>query len=240
MDHKQWVLAAAILIPCFTGIAWGETDSAPVTGRWRGFNNPGMYVLEWSNRGFDEAWFQTVHEFGFNYARLPLDYRTYTREGDWSSFDEEKLKNIDDAVRWGRKHCVHVSLNLHRAPGYCVHDWNGPASWARIPDNQKKNLWTDKSAQKAFVAHWRMFAKRYKDVPNEWLSFNLLNEPGSTVSVKDYAGLMGKAIQAIRKVTPDRLVIVDGMDAGAALPDELLGLDAMLSKHSYDPRNICN
>ncbi len=239
-NHLKCLLATVILMLVGFVEAKSLAEAIPVTGRWRGFNNPGMYVLEWNNRGFDEAWFQAVHEFGFNYARFPLDYRTYTKEGDWLSFDEEKLKQLDQALRWAAKYGIHVSLNLHRAPGFCIHDWNGPASWAHIPENQQLNLWKDKEAEKAFLAHWQMFAKRYQNISNEYLSFNLINEPGSDVSLKDYVQLMRKTLQVIRKITPDRTIIVDGTGAGENLPDELLNLGVMLSKHSYEPKNICN
>ncbi len=85
-------------------------------------------------------------------------------------FLENEVSKIDKVVEWGKKYGVHVCLNLHRAPGYCVNA-------SSLPANQDIDLWTNPEAQEAFVNHWAYFANRYRDVPWEDLSFNLVNEP---------------------------------------------------------------
>ena len=90
------------------------------TDRLRGFNLQGKYNAESTNRGFLESDFQMIQEFGFNFARLPIDYRTYTLSGDWYNYSESALQQIDEAIEWGSKYQVHCNLNLHRAPGYCI------------------------------------------------------------------------------------------------------------------------
>jgi hypothetical protein len=49
--------------------------------------------------------------------------------------------------------------------------------------------------------HWAYFARRYKDVPNSHLSFNLLNEPAD-VDAKTYLLVVEKLAAAIRPKTP--------------------------------------
>ncbi|HSM48731.1 MAG TPA: cellulase family glycosylhydrolase, partial [Draconibacterium sp.] len=135
---------------------------------------------------------------------------------------------MDQAVIWGEQYNVHVCINLHRAPGYCVNS-------TTLPANQQLNLWTDSVAQKAFVKHWEYFANRYKNIPAERLSFNLVNEP-SNVTEAVYVAVMKKAIDAIHKITPNRVIFVDGLDYGRkvllSLKDEPNIAQAM---HSYDP-----
>lgn len=91
--------------------------------RWRGFN-----LLEKFDAGhsgpFVESDFEWMAEWGFNFARLPLSYRCWSDPKDWRKLREPALKEIDQAVEWGRRHGIHVNLNFHRAPGYCV---NPPA-----------------------------------------------------------------------------------------------------------------
>ncbi len=48
---------------------------------------------------------------------------------------------------------MHVSLNLHRAPGFCVN----------AGFNEPYNLWLDQEAQDAFYYHWSMWAEKYKN-----------------------------------------------------------------------------
>ncbi|PIF06347.1 MAG: hypothetical protein CSA36_02340 [Draconibacterium sp.] len=194
----------------------------------KGFNLTGKFDVNWSNDGFHEKDFSVIHGLGFNFVRVPVDYRTYTLPGNWNHFVEEWVTQIDKAINFGQKHAIHVCLNLHRAPGYCVNS-------AELPAGQDLDLWTDTVAQNAFVRHWRYFADRYKNVPASMLSFNLVNEP-SNVSEEDYVAVMQKAIDAIHAISPNRLIFVDGLNYGR---DILLSLkdepNIAQAIHSYDP-----
>ncbi len=197
----------------------------------KGFNLLGKFDINWSNDGYTENEFSMIHELGFNFVRLPVDYRTYTQAGDWDVFLEDEVQEIDKAIQWGEQYDVHVSLNLHRAPGYCV---NASA----LPPNQDLDLWTNSVAQEAFVRHWEYFAQRYKDIAPSRLSFNLVNEP-SGVSEDAYVKVMRMAIEAIHNISPERIIFVDGLDYGRnlipALKDEPYVAQAV---HCYDPFGI--
>lgn len=207
------------------------TDLVKFCAEKKGFNLLGKFSYPGSNKGFTEQEFSMVHDLGFNFVRLPLDYRTYTQSGNWDNFTETEVVKIDKAIQWGIKYGVHVSINLHRAPGYCVNP-------ANLPVNQQLNLWTDTVAQKAFVNHWTFFANRYKDISPETLSFNLINEP-SNVTDEVYVQIMKKAIQAIHTITPNRIIFVDGTEYGRllipALKDEP---NVAQSIHCYDPFSL--
>jgi hypothetical protein len=210
-------------------------EPTPIEGRRRGFNLQGMYKAAWEeNRvGYAEADFELLADLGFNAVRLPLDYLTYADWTDWFLFYEDALRRIDRGIELGQKHGIHVTLNIHGAPGYTAH---GEAQQF-IPPDQDLDLWSDSAAQDAFVAHWRMFARRYAEIPPEYLSFNLVNEP-SRVDEATYLAVMLPAIDAIHEETPDREVILDGLDYGrellATLDDPSIGQ----SIHVYDPFTV--
>ena len=224
-------LSAIILTLTFAGC--DDDDPGPQYedveyGRLKGFNLLGKYDLVDGNLGYSEWNFQRVSELGFNYVRLPVDYRTYTATGDWYDFNETSLQEIDQAINWARKHKLHATLCLHRAPGYGV-------TRAILPVNQQLDLWVDQEAQDAFLAQWAMFAERYKDVPANALSFNLLNGPDD-VSSSVYSALMTEAINEIRTHTPDRVIHVDGINGARDPVTELIGMsDVVQSLHNYDP-----
>jgi aryl-phospho-beta-D-glucosidase BglC (GH1 family) len=204
------------------------TDISAFCSAQKGFNLLGKFDVSWSNSGFTEKEFRIINELGFNFVRLPLDFRTYTQYGNWDKFLETELVKIDKAVEWGIQYNVHVCINLHRAPGYCVNS-------TTLPVSQQLNLWTDSVAQTAFVNHWKMFANRYKDVPPDKLSFNLVNEP-SNVSEEVYVRIMKKAMDTIHDVTPDRIIFVDGMNYARDIILSLKGEpNVAQSLHSYDP-----
>lgn len=207
------------------------TDLKTFCSQQKGFNLLGKFDVSWSNSGFTQKEFSVIQDLDCNFVRLPLDYRTYTQSGNWDIFTEVQLLKIDQAVQWGNQYNVHVCINLHRAPGYCVNS-------TTLPANQQLNLWTDSVAQKAFVNHWKMFANRYKDISPEKLSFNLVNEPNN-VSEEVYVSIMKKAIDAIHEVTPNRVIFVDGLGYGRGL---LLSLknepNIAQAIHSYDPFSL--
>jgi aryl-phospho-beta-D-glucosidase BglC (GH1 family) len=190
---------------------------------WRGFNLLNKFSKDWSNKPFQERDFARIAALGFNFVRLPMDYRVWIVDGDLRRFDEKVLVEIDQAVAWGEKYNIHVQLNFHRAPGYCV---NSP--------REALNLWTDAKAQEAFIEHWEVFARRYRGIPGKNLSFNLLNEPAG-VEARVYAGLMKRTVEAIHRIDPERLVVVDGLDYARQPVWELVGVKAAQSFHNYEP-----
>ena len=193
--------------------------------RWRGFN-----LLEMFNVGnaqpFREDDFASIAELGFDFVRLPLDYRCWTEKTDWTRFKEGPLKEIDDAVRFGEKHGVHVQLNFHRAPGYTV-----------ASPREPKDLWKDAEAQAVCAQHWAHFARRYKGRPNARLSFNLFNEP-SHVGAEAYRTVVERMSAAIREQDGDRLIVCDGRDWGTTPPTELVGLGVATATRGYAPFHL--
>ena len=208
-------------------------DPVPIgDGPLRGFNLQGMYKQAWEgfHDGYAEADFALLADLGFNTVRLPLDYLTYADVRDWRLFYEDALQKIDRGIELGQQYGIHVVLNLHGAPGYSAHGEQDQY----IPEAQDVSLWSDPDAQAAFVAHWRMFAGRYAQIPPSYLSFNLVNEP-SGVDEATYLEVMGPAIDAIHEVTPDREITLDGLDFGRELLATLDEPTIGQSIHVYDP-----
>ncbi len=209
-----------------------KTDQPVLPKLWKGFNLLGKFTKEWSNEGYVEDDFSMIQELGFNFVRLPVDYRTYSVAGDWNRFIESELRDIDAAVQWGGKYGIHVCLNLHRAPGYCVNPPSDP-----LPANENVSLWSSPEARRAFAFHWGMFARRYRDVPDSALSFNLVNEPGE-VPAATYLNSVRDAVAAIRAVSPNRLVISDALGWSYGPSEAMIPYRLVQSPHFYNPMTI--
>jgi endoglucanase len=194
--------------------------------RWRGFN-----LLEWFDgnhrRPFREDDFANIAELGFNFVRLPLSYRCWNsgKVEEWDKIDGTALEQVDKAVELGKQHAVHVNINFHRAPGYCVN-----------PPKEPLVLWDDENALDACARHWAHFAKRYKGRPNREVTFDLLNEPPDIPEAK-YAKVVKRLVQAIHEEDPDRLVIADGLKWGGSPVLSLVGLVAQ-STRGYAPSRV--
>jgi len=215
-------------------LSFAATGAAAVAGthawrpkeRWCGFNLLGMFCQTKMDQGdkrifgyFPEDRFQWMQAWGFNFARLPLDYRFFVEKDDWMTPVESQLKKLDDAVRLGKRYGIHVEINFHRAPGYCCNEPKEPQS-----------LFLHREPLVAFTNLWSVLAKRYRGIPNEELSFDLVNEPaplayyGATPS--NYAVVARAALAAIRAVDPDRFVMSDGWRWGN---------EPVMALHPFDP-----
>ena len=59
-------------------------DPASVSKPYRGVNLTGLTMVAYGQvNGYAESDFSLLHDLGFNWARLPIDYLNYTEEGDW-------------------------------------------------------------------------------------------------------------------------------------------------------------
>jgi aryl-phospho-beta-D-glucosidase BglC (GH1 family) len=199
--------------------------SAQKLPRWRGFN-----LLEWFNVGtaqpFREEDFRLIKELGFNFVRIPMDYRIWVTDGDWERIDDAKFAELDQAVKWGGQYGLHVSLNFHRGPGYTV---------AQPPEATV--LWTDADAQRVCAKHWAFVAKRYRGIPNERLSLDLLNEPADIEGTL-YAKTARILIAAIRAEDPQRLIISDGLNWGNVPCFELVDAGVAQATRGYVPFEV--
>ncbi len=191
--------------------------------RWRGFNLLNKFRVD-SQKPFDERDFADIAELGFDFVRLPLDYRCWTEPDKPTSFKEPVLKQIDQAVDFGKKHSIHVQINFHRAPGFTVAK---PA--------EPKSIWSDPEILGVCAAHWSAFADRYQGRPNNEVSFNLLNEPDDKVKPEEHRRVVERLAGAIRDRDPKRLIVCDGRAWATQPPTELLGLDVAVSLHDYNP-----
>lgn len=249
MERRAFVKDAAALA---VGAALASRVAGPVEAaaqdvsarhipRWRGFNLQGRFATPGrpvSGPAFDEFDFATMAEWGFDFARLPLWYWVWGSRDDWSQVREEPLREIDRAVELGRKHGVHVNINFHRVPGYCI---NGR-------ELEPFDLWTGRAAERqkaldAAVFHWRVFARRYKGVPSRELSFDLINEPpkmrrNEGYLEERYVEIAKALVAGIRDVDPDRLIFADGINIGQDPVAGLVELGLVHSTRGYLPKAI--
>lgn len=193
--------------------------------RWRGFNLLEKFNKE-VNQPFKEEDFRMIAEWGFDFARLPMSYHCWSKPDNWLQMDENVLKEIDQAVAYGAKYNIHVNLNLHRIPGYCVN-----------PPDEPLNLWKDEKALEAAAFHWSSFAKRYKGISSKKLSFDLINEP-SQVDEPDYVRVITRIVEAIRLEDPKRLIIVDGLQYGTKPVFGVVKLNVGQSTRGYGPMQV--
>jgi aryl-phospho-beta-D-glucosidase BglC (GH1 family) len=180
----------------------------------------------------DERALDFLAHYGFNFVRIPTDYWFWTKDFDYFHPNEAVFASIDSYLAATRARKMQMSLNLHRAPGYCIND----------NQREKHNLWLDPIAQDAFVFLWESFARRYQGVPSDFLSFDLVNEPPNIgqygLTRENHAALIRRTVAAIRAIDPQREIVIDGLGGGNIAMPELADLGVIHSGRGYQPMPV--
>jgi endoglucanase len=178
----------------------------------------------------DERLLDVIAGWGFDFVRIPCDYRFLLVDADdYDTPNEAALVTIDSYLAACRTRGLHLSLNLHRAPGYVITGW----------ETERYNLWSDEIPQVGFATVWRRFAERYAGVPGDALSFDLVNEPpaiGQRGFTRDaHEAVIRRTVSAVRDVDANRPIVIDGLDGGNLAMPELADLGVTHSTRGYQP-----
>ncbi|MBN2102851.1 cellulase family glycosylhydrolase [bacterium] len=238
MKRREFIKSSAALgtLP-LTGLKSGssvflKSPKSPFS-RYCGFNLLAKFSGREPRRKFNEEDFEIMAEWGFDFARIPMSYWNWTSPDDWYTIDETVFQDIDEVIELGRKYSIHINLNMHRVPGYCI---NGR-------DQEPMDLFNDtaENMQKALDAvnfHWKYLAMRYRDIPNRHLSFDLINEPPHMTTEARYVEVVKTLVAGIRKEDPDRIIVADGKDVGRTPVFGIADLGLVQSTRGYDPMSV--
>ncbi|WP_346859997.1 cellulase family glycosylhydrolase [uncultured Draconibacterium sp.] len=227
-----------------------KTEITNALPQWRGFNLLDYFTAKGGNsaNGSTEEDFKWMADWGFDFVRIPMAYPRYVEfdsskditPEDIYNINEREVDRVNNLVDKANKHGLHVSLNLHRAPGFCVN----------AGFNEPYNLWEDKEAQEAFYFHWGMWAKRFASYSNKQISFDLVNEPCTREDMNDqfskrgpipgklYREVAKTAAERIRTHNPNHLVVADGNNVGSDVIPEIFDLEIGQSCRGYYPHYV--
>lgn len=246
MDRREFIKTTSMAATTLA-VAPSFTFKENPLPRWKGFNLLDFFSPDpaQARKGTQEEYLKWMQDWGFDFVRIPIAYPAYLdidRSKNISPEDVYKIDNgavdkIDNLVALAHKYGMHVSLNLHRAPGYCIN----------AGFYEPFNLWRDQAAQDAFYHHWAMWAKRYKNTDRKKISFDLVNEPSMREDMNDqhsksgpvpgdvYRKVASGALNAIRKEKKDALVVADGNNVGNSVIHEIKDLPIAQSCRGYFP-----
>lgn len=132
-----------------------------------------------------------IASLGMDHIRLGFD-QIVIEESPYV-YREEVISHIDNFISWCEKYGVNVVLNMHKAIGnYCDIE-------------EDIGLLDDDGLQDRFIAVWLELERRYSHKPA--VAFELLNEVRD-VDPEKWNALAEKSVNALRRVNPDRLIII--------------------------------
>ena len=244
---KTGALAGGALLAANASFANPPAKPVNKIPKWKGFNLLDFFSPDpaHARKSTPEEYFKWMADWGFDFVRIPMAYPSYVRfdrsknitPNRVRKIDKKAIDKIENLVYTAHKHNLHVSLNLHRAPGFCVN----------AGFHEPYNLWKDEEAMEDFCYHWKFWAKRFKNVSRDKISFDLLNEPCVREDMNDqhskrgpipgelYRKMAEKASKAIRGQNPDHLIIADGNNIGRDVIPEIIDLDIAQSCRGYAP-----
>jgi hypothetical protein len=164
----------------------------------------------------DASDFARMHELGLGHLRVLLD-------PDWLQLNAAHPRYLDAGVRQAAAAGLMVVLAMQPSPEH------------------KQQMGRDDAAIETLAAQWTQIATAFASIPVDRLVFEVLNEP-EIEDIERALRIQQRLIEAVRGVTPDRVVVVGGAhfsdvaDLVALRPLPLRGV--VYSFHFYEPHNF--
>lgn len=236
------VLSRKFIIPLivvFVSLIMSSLTSAKAPVNPSGFViHRGINLSHWLSQDFGWAprreWItendiRYIASLGFDHVRLPIDEIELWEE-DGTPI-EEAFGLLEEALEWVSKNDLRIIVDLHTVR---AHHFNEAEA-----GEHGNILWTDPAAQDKFIDLWRQLSDRLKEYPNDFLAYEIMNEPTAEDS-EDWNKLINKSVKFIRSVEPDRVIV---MGANMWQKPEYMPLlkvpegdkNIILSLHTYEP-----
>jgi hypothetical protein len=174
---------------------------------------------------------QLIHEAGFNYIGLSIGFSNLQEPFfHTGTVNLSQLEYVDQVLAWCMKYDIHMEIRAYQPSG--ATDLSNLTNFF-VSENLKNQIFTDTALRDEFARFWQMLARRYAAIPNKYLSFNLVAEP-NPASEDQYYETFKPIVEAIRKESPDRTLIMD-IHSNNLTGEKIASLGVALSSHMYEP-----
>ena len=169
-----------------------------------GYRDRGMHqddrIYEYEIRAAKEAGFNMIGlELDFawlqDYALQDPEFVPFAGlvpEEDAGKFSVERLERLDQVLAWCMEYDIHLNIRVVGL-GDC-------GNAAKVED-----LLAKKETGTKLAEWWQAIARRYADIPNEYLSFTLFTSSGFNPKTQ----ALIPSVDAIRQESPERCIIAD-------------------------------
>lgn len=183
-----------------------------------------------------------LKESGYNYLRVVLSFSTLSApdfpQDDVAYINLRELEDLDELVGWCMEYGLHTTITMMSPPKrYMDGSWSWEAWNLEAAADTAETPYTEDD-WKNIGDCFHMLAKRYEQIPADYLSFKLVSEAvGYDVELQ--MSHWKPIIDDIRTVTPDRVLMMstdnhEEIDLVTAFAKE----GVVVSYHSYNPREF--
>ncbi len=237
--YDESIITAEILSSC----TLGDVDKANLP-YWTGYimENKATVAYQYSsawelyNAGanyFCEDEVRYLAENGFNSVRVLYGFSYLSSPDDIYSINVSELEQLDELISWCAKYNIHIMLSITGLPG--IHSMD-----VKDEDPSKNDtLFTDPATEEAFGRYWNMLSKRYAQIPNGLLSFEIvaeavifsIDEQDTEAIVNRYCEVLEPIALSMFEDRSDRIVFA--MDIMKLVPERLAEIGCCLSLHNH-------
>jgi len=169
-----------------------------------------------------------IDSIGYDHVRIPIDEIEL-----WDSNGkpiDEALNQLNNCLNWCAKYKLRAIVDLHVVRAHHFNAGN---------EGGTNLLWTDSAAQGNFIKLWIQLSGELQKYPNNQVAYEILNEAVAP-DHEDWNKLMNKTVAAIRKLEPERVLIIGGNMWQIPKNMQYLKLpegdkNIILSFHTYTP-----
>ncbi len=147
----------------------------------------------WRDNWITQEDFHRVKSMGLNHIRLPILHDLIDEPGG-----EERLKK---AVAMAKREGLYVVLDMHGCPG-------GQSNEHHTGKENRNRLWFDVENISEMERKWTRLATMFRDDPTVAV-YDIMNEPMGAPNPAMLHLVYDRVIRAIRKVDPNKVVLVD-------------------------------
>ena len=169
-----------------------------------------------------------IDSIGYDHIRIPIDEEEMWDENGKPI--EVAFGYLANCLDWCIKYQLRAIVDLHIIR---AHHFNA------ANEGGNNTLWNDTVAQQEFIGLWLQLSERLYKYPVDMVAYEILNEAVAP-DHDDWNKLMNKAVAAIRKTEPNRVLVI-GPNMWQIAPNlQYLKLpegdrNIILSFHTYSP-----
>lgn len=186
------------------------TDSVKNLPRLRGAMSPEVWRIK-------EQDIRDLAKLGANAIRWQFVYPAHLSKGKgpngYQEYFEDRMNHLASLMPVFRETGIKVIIDCHTPPGgrggnVVLGTAGKEATKSNTADRTAFKMFFDKDYLDQYLANWKTVATRFKDEPAV-VAYDLVNEPDQQTLVNyDYLWIQEQAAHAIRRIDPERPIIV--------------------------------
>ena len=169
-----------------------------------------------------------IKSIGYDHVRIPIDEIEM-----WDSLgnqNELAFWHLTQCLDWCAKYNLRAIVDLHVIRSHHFNAAN---------EGGDNSLWADSVAQENLINMWVQLSERLKKYPNDMVAYEILNEAVAP-DHEDWNKLLNRAISTLRKLEPERVLVVGPNMWQVAVYMKFLEIpegdkNIILSFHTYAP-----